>query len=608
MNRNKIFSIDLSEPDFVHYKHVGKCTRIFQNGNRHGHPILAGKIRMVPKGEPYDRVRLTAGTLLKPIERKGEDGMEDNVILSYIEPIFRYCCRRISNRYDAEDLASEIICHILNGLGKYQIESLDAWVWRIAHNRYARYLQNRSKNQILFWDEEKIDEIPDYTELDEPAIEQQYETIFRYLHTLSSEYRNIFVDHYIGELSVKKLAEKYSLPETTVKWRMNVGRQRIKERMAQDKMDKIYQRINWNTTTCNGNMDSDAYLHSQISRAICLAAYEKPLTIEEISMRTGIPAMYIEDELPRLEYGDAICRAGKKYAANFIIFRLKDRNQVEKISESAVKKITDQVEILLKSIESEIKSLPFYGHDFGICRLGYIIVPYLLRRKIEDVKNNRLCLNNGPYPPRRDGGYGWFIVEETPDEAENSAEYNAGCNTDAYENKNECEAAPYHIYYYWISKYFDYNIYHNKGIRWLCANGIPQKSVHGILPRELLTEEDAARLIEINLLAKSEENYRLSFPCFTGEQFRDFAALFENSDEKTDKLLEAWISAVRKNFEDIVPIRLHGQINQWISIYLHQLIGYVTDELIRREVLRKPSPEKPLTDGVFLVEGSYINP
>ena len=59
-------------------------------------------------------------------------------------------------------------------------------------------------------------------------------------------------------------------------------------------MDKVYQRINWNTGTCNGNMDSDAYLHTQISRAICLAAYEKPLTVEEISISTGIPTMYVE--------------------------------------------------------------------------------------------------------------------------------------------------------------------------------------------------------------------------------------------------------------------------------------------------------------------------
>ena len=50
--------------------------------------------------------------------------MDENKILPYVEPIFRFCCKRLSNRYDAEDLASEIICHVLDGMKKYRIESL----------------------------------------------------------------------------------------------------------------------------------------------------------------------------------------------------------------------------------------------------------------------------------------------------------------------------------------------------------------------------------------------------------------------------------------------------------------------------------------------------
>ena len=65
-----------------------------------------------------------------------------------------------------------------------------------------------------------------------------------------------------------------------------------------------------------------------MSRAICLAAYEKPVTVEEISISTGIPTMYIEDELKRLEYGDAVKKINSKYATDFIIFRLKDRKKM----------------------------------------------------------------------------------------------------------------------------------------------------------------------------------------------------------------------------------------------------------------------------------------
>jgi DNA-directed RNA polymerase specialized sigma24 family protein len=67
---------------------------------------------------------------------------EDEVV-KYIEPVFHFCVKRLNNRHDAEDLASEIMVHILNGVKKYQIDSLEKWVWRIAHNRYARFINMR---------------------------------------------------------------------------------------------------------------------------------------------------------------------------------------------------------------------------------------------------------------------------------------------------------------------------------------------------------------------------------------------------------------------------------------------------------------------------------
>ena len=66
--------------------------------------------------------------------------MDGQEIIHFIEPIFRFCHHRLDNWHDAEDLAEEILLHVLAGMGKYQIASLEAWVWRIAHNRYARFI------------------------------------------------------------------------------------------------------------------------------------------------------------------------------------------------------------------------------------------------------------------------------------------------------------------------------------------------------------------------------------------------------------------------------------------------------------------------------------
>ncbi len=538
------------------------------------------------------------GVIMIAATEKGGGRLDENKIIPYIEPIFRFCYKRLSNRCDAEDLAGEIVCHILDGMGKYQIESLDAWVWRVAHNRYARFIDARNKNQIVLSCDDGLFDVADYSELDEDNTQEQYETVFRYLHTLSSEYKNIFVDYYIGELSVRDLARRYSLPETTIKWRLNVGRRKIRDRIGENKMDKVYQRINWDTTVCNGDMDSDTYLHRQIARAICLAAYEKPLTVEEISISTGLPTMYIEDELPRLEYGDAIRRVGNKYVTDFIIFRLKDRGQIEGVSETTVNLLADKFEAIFKEAEGKIGAVDFYGNDFGMGRLGYIVVPYVLRRRIRDVKNNRLKLENGPYPPRKDGGYGWFIVEETVDETENGYEYNSGCNTATGEEGR--------IYYYWVQKYFDYNVYHNNGTRWLLETGAAQNAANGLIPKGILSDEDAAHFVKNNLITLSDGDYYLNIPYFTGAQFAEFASLFDMTDEKTDDLLTGWIKSVRRSFEDFVPRHLHGQINQWMGCYLYRIIGYVTDELIRRGALCKPDGEKPLTCGVFCVEGESI--
>ncbi len=216
-------------------------------------------------------------------------------------------------------------------------------------------------------------------------------------------------------------------------------------------------------------------------------------------------------------------------------------------------------------------------------------------------------LDNGPFPPRNDGGYGWFIVEETIDETESCAEYNTGCNVAGDDSGSKSKLLSY-IYYYWISKYYDNDVYHNRGTRWLCANNIPQNSNNGIVNKDELSDEDTAKLIQSNLIVKAECGYRLNFACFTETQFEEFISLFDIEDAHLDALLVEWIVTVRKNFAKFVPVRLDNQINQWVSGYLFQIVGYVVDELIRRGTLRKPDMDRPLTDGVFYVAGKYIDP
>jgi RNA polymerase sigma factor (sigma-70 family) len=534
------------------------------------------------------------------------ESSEDKVD-KYIEPVFHFCVKRLNNRQDAEDLASEIMVHILNGIKKYRIDSLEKWVWRIAHNRYARFVGRLKKlNETPF--EYDFNEIKDdYDFIDETIIVNEFQQVFKYLHTLSCEYRNILVDYYIEQLPVKQIAKNYKLAETTVKWRLNIGRQKIKNRIGEEKMEKIYKRINWRTDTCNGSVNTEKYLYSQIARAICQAAYDKPLTVEEISQRTGVPAMYIEDELPRLIDGEAIEKIGSKYATNFIVLRLCDKKIMITKFASLVADIADYFTEVFNKHETDVSKMDFYGCDFPMKRLGFFTLPAVLIGKIRKIKDE-LNMKDGPYPPRRDGGYGWFVVDEKDPDNQSLNSIGIGLSISCHikdgvvhlkENLDP-------IYSFAIGRFSNHNYLDHAAAHWIHDNKIIEKSENGIIPGNVLTDDDRIMLLKNSLIVKDGNRYKINFPVFSREQYDKFMGYFNKADARIDGLLTELITDIHKCFKTFVPKRLDSQINQWVSCYVGQIALYVMEELINRNVLETLDQEKPSANGVFCVLGEYV--
>ena len=73
---------------------------------------------------------------LHPDGKEGKT-MDQNGILKYVEPVLNFCRKRLNNPYDAEDLAGDILLHVLTGMKKYSINSPDAWIWRC-----CRFIRN----------------------------------------------------------------------------------------------------------------------------------------------------------------------------------------------------------------------------------------------------------------------------------------------------------------------------------------------------------------------------------------------------------------------------------------------------------------------------------
>ncbi len=57
---------------------------------------------------------------------------------AWMEKIFYFCRKKTGSTTEAEDLASEIALCVIAALHKGIIsDHFPAWVWQIAHNRYA---------------------------------------------------------------------------------------------------------------------------------------------------------------------------------------------------------------------------------------------------------------------------------------------------------------------------------------------------------------------------------------------------------------------------------------------------------------------------------------
>ena len=415
-------------------------------------------------------------------------------ITAYAEPVLRFCMKRLYDRHDAEDLAGEILAHALAGIQRSDIRSLEAWIFRVARNRYARFIAARNDLREVPLSDLPFDPETDCGVEEALVARERYAEVFRALHSLSASYRDILVDRYIRELPLQEIANTRGLTESCVKWRLSVGRDKMKNRMGDYEMEKVYSRIHMNTGSCNGSMDPGEYLDRQIARAICLAAYEHPLSIEDISLCTGIPSMYIEDELPHLLYGDAVVRDGGKYAANFIILRLSDSRRMERNFAPLVADVAAYFEKAFTNRVEDARKIGFYGCDFGMRRLGYIALPAALRTLIQRVTQADERLQVGPYPPRQDGGYGWYIVSETEDEQEQISPFDSGSNQHLHKTGV--------MNYYWLGRYHNRELYRS-GNQWMYDRELPSKLQNGILPDGLIGDEDHARHVRLNLLEKT---------------------------------------------------------------------------------------------------------
>ncbi len=504
-------------------------------------------------------------------------------ILEYVEPLFRFCVKRLCDRQEAEDLTQEILLHIIEGMGKYEVSNLNAFVWKVAHNRFNRRLRQRYK-EIEVYSGDCAADVASDGEIDDDILRRgEHDTVFKSLHSLSALYRDIMVDFYIHELDIYQIAAKRNITVQAVKWRLHTGRQKIKERV--ENMSKTYEKLNW-TVGCNGhNLSPDKYLGSQMQRAIPNACYNSPKTIEEISLATGIPTLYIDEIIDNMLYGEVLEQVGSKYQANFILLRQDDDKRMRDNLSAHMEKVAQAAWAAARRTLDEIGAIGFYGSGFPLERLGHILVPELVRYADKQLRADDTSLQPGQRPIRKDGGSGWYIAREGT-----SWENMSGCNCIHYGAQRE-------IVHYWhgnfdfmeLAQFYNNNSSYINNINPLTGEYSPS------------CEEETSKLLSLNLIEKQDGSYRCTFPILTKAQYAKMQAILREQNSAITEAMQAWTRSLVKEFNSFTPKHLKSQILGNIDSYTYTAVNAAVKLLQQQGNLPIPNEGETFTANVFLI-------
>lgn len=246
-----------------------------------------------------------------------------------LDRLFYFCLRKVGNPTMAEDLTADIVCEALVSLSHGAApQSFEAWFWRIARNRYAKWVDRAVRRELPLAEED----VGAYAELlageenvESACIHQEdLQALRRELAFVRTEYREILVAHYLEAKRVSVIARETGLLLDTVKTRLKTGRKKLKEgmQMAREFGERSYnpERLQFSVSGRDGpNGEPWSLIRRLITKNILAETYRNPSTAEELALELGIALPYMEDELALLTDSTLIQREKNRYETNCIL-------------------------------------------------------------------------------------------------------------------------------------------------------------------------------------------------------------------------------------------------------------------------------------------------
>ena len=294
-----------------------------------------------------------------------------NMISENLTSFYGYAFARLYDKNDVDDLTSEIVYELLRSSSRLSDESAFwAFAWKIAENTFRKFIRRKERFG-------KTEPLPEDTALPDtaPTPEEAYiekesakESIFllrRELSLLSQTHREVSVAYYIHHKTCSEIAKEQHISVDMVKYHLFKTRKLLKEGIG---MTRNLGEKSYNPGVFRINFWGDRNYYIDLFRrklpgSIMLAAYDIPMTAQELSVELGVAMPYLEEELAILVKAGVLLKTGEKYRTNLVILTEAYEKDFDRRTKNFYKATADALYENAAELLPSLRKLSFEGND-----------------------------------------------------------------------------------------------------------------------------------------------------------------------------------------------------------------------------------------------------
>ncbi|MBQ3100871.1 MAG: sigma-70 family RNA polymerase sigma factor [Clostridia bacterium] len=356
--------------------------------------------------------------------------MTNEEIIKYYNFLMRLAASKCNSQTDAEDLVGDTMlaafAYIHSG---GTIQHPKTWLVNTLYHKHNDNLRKKYRSPITVCLDEGFDISEEETE--EYLSSEEAAKIRKELNHLAYITREVMIRFYYGNQSVADIANGLNIPEGTVKSRLSTGRSQMKKGLETMETRENYLpgRLNLSFGGSDGLKGEPISLveGDLIAQNLLIIAYDKPITISDLSKAIGIPAAYIEPIVKKLIDGELMVQmdSGKVYS-DFIINKAQDILKNFESQKNFAHKQFDTVWSIVEKMSEKISEMDFVKSMDSEEQTK--LDRYAVLKTLQDFQHFGSGKIEFPkFPKRKDGG--WWLAE--------AITFDAGYNTKEYMEASE---------------------------------------------------------------------------------------------------------------------------------------------------------------------------